>query len=171
MKIAQFNLQPDYGGAEIVGLMLSRGLRDAGHEVSLFCHPDGRLRENATKIKLQTVPLRARGQLDLAAALRLVPHLRRLRPDIAHLHTPREYVSGTLAARLAGVPHLVITRHMLLPVKPMMRSIYRQADAVICHSRASFDNLREQGLSVEKLHLVYGAIDAWDWSRAAANNS
>lgn len=152
-------------------MLLSRGLRDAGHATSLFCHPDGRLRKNAMEIGLETVPLRARGQLDLAAALRLVPQLRRLRPEIVHLHTPREYISATLAARLARVPRLVITRHMVLPVKPLMRFIYHRADAVICHSRAAFDNLREQGVPVEKLHLVYAAIDTADWSRAAANNS
>ena len=137
MKIAQVNLQPDYGGAEAHVGMLARGLRARGHDVRLLCHPSGRLRMDAARDGLPTESLRVRNQLAPVAALRMAALLRRDRPDVLHLHTPKEYLCGLVAGRLAGVSAIVLTRHMLLPLKPLMRQVYARTDAAICLSRGT----------------------------------
>lgn len=171
MKIAQVNLQTDYGGAERHVLLLARGLRDAGHEVRVFCHPGGRLRREAESAGIATGLVSARNQIDLGAALRLAMRLRRWRPDVVHLHTPREYVGGTLAARCAGVPATVITRHMVRPVNALMRRVYGRTGAVLCLTRAVRDNLAGQGIPPEKLELVYGAIDTTEFAVEAGKGA
>lgn len=170
MKIAQVNLQQDHGGAEVHVQMLASGLRARGHDVRLFCHPDARLRREAERRDVRTCPLRVCGQLAPTAFLRLAARLCADRPDVLHLHTPKDYLCGMLAARLAGVRAVVLTRHMLLPLKPLMRLVYGRASAVVCLSRGLRDTLQAQGIRPDKLRLIYGAIDTDVFAAPAVGN-
>jgi len=46
---------------------------------------------------------------DMISLARLWRLLRRLRPDIVHSHSPKAALLGTLAARIAGVPNVVLS--------------------------------------------------------------
>ncbi|MCU0561200.1 MAG: glycosyltransferase family 4 protein [Desulfobacterales bacterium] len=48
---------------------------------------------------------------DILSLLVLLWHIRRERPEIVHTHTSKAGILGRLAARLAGVPHVVHTPH------------------------------------------------------------
>lgn len=159
-RIALVNLQADYGGAEGHVLSLATGLAARGHEIRVLCHPRGRLRRSVEAHGLRAVAVPTVGQTDPRAALRLAWIVRRWRPDVLHLHTPKDYLVGALAARLSDATATVLTRHLLLPVSPHMRRLYRRCDAVICPCRALRDQLAADGVPDEKLALVYGAINA-----------
>ena len=171
MRIAQVNLQPDYGGAERYTLMLADGLRERGHSVTLLCHPRGRLKREAELRGLTVDPVTARSQADLRAAVHLAIRLRRMRPDILHLQTSKEYISGAIAARLARVRVVVASRHMLLPVKPIIKSLFRSLDAVVVLSRAVRDNLIRFGVSEAKVKVIYAGIDTDEFTRAGEDGS
>lgn len=141
-------------------LSLAVGLAGLGHDVRVVCHPRGRLRRNAESAGLCVVAVPTVGQTDARAAARLAWFVRRWRPDVLHLHTPKDYLIGTLAGGLSGGTALVFTRHLLLPVKPHMRCLYSRADAVICPCRALRDQLATAGVPDQRLALVLGAIDA-----------
>jgi glycosyltransferase involved in cell wall biosynthesis len=171
MRIVQINLQPDYGGAENYTLMLSDGLRGLGHEVTVLCHPGGKLSAQAQIRGLPVRALTASSQLDFGTAIHISRQLRALRPDIVHLQTPREYISGVLGAKLARVPITVATRHMLLPVKPSMRLIYKSLHSVVVLSQAVRANLIRCGVPEERTRVIYAGIDADQFIRATQDGS
>ena len=170
-RIALVNLQADFGGAEGHVLALAGGLAARGHDVRVLCHPRGRLRRMAEGCRLEAVSVPTAGQMDLGAAARLAWQVRRWRPDVLHLHTPKDYLIGTLAGRLSDTTATVITRHLLLPVSPHMRRVYRRADAVICPCRALRDQLAADGVPGDKLALVYGAINAGPFRQAPSRRA
>ena len=94
-----------------------RFLRESGFDVTVVSSPGKDLREiavtdevasAATVIDRDIAPCR-----DLAASWRLWRLMRKLRPTIAHVGTPKAGLLGGLAAWLAGVPCRVYTLHGL----------------------------------------------------------
>jgi glycosyltransferase involved in cell wall biosynthesis len=160
LRIVQMDLQPRWGGGEQIALLLGTGLHRRGHVVSYICAPGGALQRRVEQENLTVTPVTARSQLDLSALFSLTGTLKRLRPDVLHLHTAKEFVLGALAGRLARVPVVVITRHLVMPVKPLMRWIYNQAcDGVACVAAAVQDNLVRGGVRKERTRVIHGAID------------
>jgi glycosyltransferase involved in cell wall biosynthesis len=76
---------------------------------------------------------------DPRALRRLVALLRRERIDLVHAHLPVAGIWGRVAARLAGVRHVVYTEHNVparyaLPTRLLNRHTYRLTDIVIAVS-------------------------------------
>ncbi len=166
MRVAQVNLQKAWGGAENHVLLLSQGLREAGAEVVVCCHPRGALRARAEAAGLACRLVSTANQLDLSASIRLAAQLRRWRPDVVHLHTPKDYLCGALASRLLRRPVLVLTRHMLLPVKHLMRRIYQRSDTVICLAGAIYEHMVREGVDASRLKRVGSGIDVHEFDTA-----
>lgn len=167
MKIAQVNLQKAWGGAEKHVCLLSRSLREADHSVIVCSHPKGRLRQDVESHGIRCLPITAINQLDLMAGAKLAVRLAKFRPDILHVHTPRDYIGGLLASRLLPRSTLVLTRHMMLPIKPMMRRLYAQTRGVFCLSAGMRLFLEAQGVPLPLLHYVRSGIDTVVFSDAA----
>lgn len=167
MKIAQVNLQKAWGGAEKHVSLLSRSLHEADHSVVVCSHPQGRLRQAVESHGIRCLPITAINQLDLMAGAKLAVRLARFRPDILHVHTPRDYIGGLLASRLLSGATLVLTRHMMLPLKPMMRRLYAQTRGVFCLSAGMRLFLETQGVPPSLLYQVRSGIDTAMFGGAA----
>jgi glycosyltransferase involved in cell wall biosynthesis len=168
MKIAQVNLQKAWGGAEKHVSLLSRSLHEAGHAVVVCCHPRGRLRQDATSRGMPSLPVTAINQMDLTVGVKLAAGLFRFRPDIIHVHTPRDYIGGLLASRLLPGTMLVLTRHMMLPVKPMMRRLYARTQGIFCFSAGMRRFLEAQGVPPRLLYRVRSGIDTAEFNTSSA---
>jgi len=167
MRIVQANLQERWGGGEQVARLLGRGLRVRGHDVCFLTFPGSLLQQRVTAEQFPVLTVPARFQLDPRALATLVRSLRRIRPEVLHLHTGREALIGALAGRLARVPAIVLTRHLASPVRPAMRWIYnRTCDAVVCVAGAVQESLWRAGVRQELTRVIHAAIDV-DQFRAA----
>ncbi|HEV2471094.1 MAG TPA: glycosyltransferase family 4 protein, partial [Chthonomonadales bacterium] len=153
------NLQRGWGGAEQHTLMLSRGLQARGVYVVLACHPAGELRRRAADAGIPTAPVTVRNQMDPTAGIRLGAKLRSHRLDLLHLHSPKEYLAGPTAAKVSNAGKVVLTRHILLKLKPPMVRLYNSVDAVVACSGLARDALRRYGVEESRLAVIRGGTD------------
>ncbi|WP_247597528.1 glycosyltransferase [Streptomyces sp. RKND-216] len=112
-----------------------------------------------------------RGNRDLAALPRLVRLIRDGGYDLVHTHLYRACVYGRLAARMAGVRHVVATEHSLgdaaiegRPLGAGTRGLYlateRLGGATVAVSVTVADRLRAWGVPADRIHVVPNGIDA-----------
>lgn len=159
---------------------------DAGYDVIGAAAP-GPYQERIEATGTRFIPLRhttraMRPHRDLLALIELVRLFRRIRPDIVHTHNPKPGWYGRLAARLAGVSHVVNTVHGLyaLPDDPPLKRhiVYtlerlaaRCSDAELVQNPEDTETLRSLGVPDRKLHELGNGIDLdrFDRSRVDAD--
>jgi len=111
------------------------------------------------------------GNTDLSAVGRLAKVIRAGRFDLVHTHLYRAGVYGTVAARLAGVRHVVATEHSLgdgviegRPTTRGVRALYLGAErltrATIAVSETVRTRLLGWGVPERKVHVIPNGIDA-----------
>ncbi|KUH39904.1 MULTISPECIES: glycosyltransferase [Streptomyces] len=117
------------------------------------------------------VHLGMRGNRDLSALPRLVRLIRRGRYDVVHTHLYRACVYGRIAARLAGVRHVVATEHSLgtaqiegRPLSAGARALYlateRLGSATVAVSDTVARRLADWGVRPHRIHVVPNGVDA-----------
>ena len=148
-----------YGGAQQV-LYLLRELHDRGHQSHLVCPPGSAVGAAAQALDIPVHPLGPGGDLDFGFRRRLADALRRIRPDVLHLHSRRGAdFWGARAGRLAGVP-VVMSRRVDNPEpRWLARLRYAPADRVVAISEGIASVLRAAGVPADKLRVVRSAVD------------
>jgi glycosyltransferase involved in cell wall biosynthesis len=145
-------------------LCLARGLDPAAFSSEVCVlqgegSPEGRWREPALPFHF----VRARGNGDAAALLRLKRLLDRLRPDVLHCWSSPADHWGQLAGRLAGIP-LRITSGADAAASAsgarrlIARGALRLADRVVADCPALADRYREWGVAAEKVAMIPPAV-------------
>lgn len=87
----------------------------------LVCRPGARIRSEAEKHGVRVITLPLRRPFDVPSILKLRKILKEQAVDIVNTHSGVDSWVGAIAAKLAGVPLLVRTRHLNIPLK---RSIF-----------------------------------------------
>lgn len=77
--------------------------------------------------------------------------------DIIHAHLGRDYIAAGIAARIAGDPKLVITRHVMFPMKSYHRIALSNVDAAIGVSPAVSERLR-MIFRYDRVHTIPNGI-------------
>jgi glycosyltransferase involved in cell wall biosynthesis len=111
MRILHVVLQLRVGGQERFILNLSRELARRGHEVGVIAlvgPEEGDLRPEFGAIPVIDVT-KNRSPVSLYA--RLTWAMRTRAPDVVHTHNPSPLIYGVAAARFAGVPRVIHTKH------------------------------------------------------------
>jgi glycosyltransferase involved in cell wall biosynthesis len=132
-------------------------LRQAGFRVTFICDPGPQTSAmSAEGAQVIAVPMQRDIALlsDLVSLWTLWRTLRRIRPDIINVGTPKAGLLGGIAARLAGVPHRVYTVHglRLETVRGWKRFVLGLAERAACANaqRVRFvsPSLREKAIEL-----------------------
>ena len=119
-----------WGGAEVQVATVASYLASHVH-LSAVLFNEGRLAAElrAIGVEVEVLDEARHGSVALTAQLRRF--LRHRRFDVVHTHRNKDCVVGTIAARLAGVPHVVRTIHGLAePMRGGDRVKYAIADVL-----------------------------------------
>jgi glycosyltransferase involved in cell wall biosynthesis len=166
VKIAVHLDAPLVQGNERQVLLLAERLRARGHEVVASTRPGGPVEEAFARLGVRTDGARPMGDLDPWNALRFAAWLRRERPDALLLTSWKRAFTGGWAARVAGVPRVVLRVGGTHRVEPgwrgwkRRRALLRYVDAVVANSRAVTARMLQgvPGLAAERIHEVPNGV-------------
>jgi glycosyltransferase involved in cell wall biosynthesis len=165
MRIAHVDTGTTWRGGQAQVLALALGLAARGHEAVVFC-PEGPLAERGRAAGLCVQRFAARSDLDFVAGLRLAGELRRMAPDVVHLHSARAHAVGAWAARAAGGLPVVVSRRVDFEVAehPLSALKYRVGvDRYLCISEGVRRVLARGGVPAARLRVVPSGIDLGRW--------
>ena len=160
-SIAHVTAEHGFSGGEVQVFLLAETLRQRGHRCGFVCPRGSRSAAEATRrgFDLATVPpLR---DWSPASVARTATALRRLEPDLAHLHSHRAAWIGGLAALPLGLPVLA-TRRMDRPRNRSWRTRFvygYTAHLAVAISHPVAQQLAASGVSETEIRVVPSAID------------
>lgn len=161
LTLAHVDAEMGFSGGEVQVFLLMEGLRARGHRCLLVAARESRAAAEAKTRGFDVVPVRLRGDLDVAAVFELGGVLRQLKPDVVHLHTGRATWLGGLAAKVARCP-AITTRRMDRTVKRGWRTrlVYeRLTRKVAAISPSVAKSLVDGGVDPARIEIVPSTID------------
>ena len=132
MKIAHVVDSMEVGGAEMLVTQMCRLQREQGHDPCVYAVLTlGPLGE---RMRAEGFAVRANVGRHLSDATRNFFRIfKESHPDVVHLHNPTPTVYAAMAARMAGVPSVVSTRHSLVaPPRRLMVELKYALAATCC---------------------------------------
>lgn len=162
------------GGTERVVWELATRLPPARFDVRVWLSPAPALDEFAAALEQVGLPVDRVAEVDRRfdwkGMLGTWSRLRKLKPDLLHIHhvwpAADRYLSGI--ARAAGVPHIVITEHIVGEAhspgqRALKRNELQRADAVTAVTGAIVDSLvRDYGIERSLVRVVPNGADLPD---------
>lgn len=169
MRILQVCSLTTFGGGERHLVDLSRALVDLGHEVYAAAVPDSPLWS-----ELSFLPQERRFTLSRHNYVKNVTGLARFVRahdiEIVHAHAARDYHLAALAVKMASRSRLVLTRHVLFPLRKINGPLLSGAARVIAVSEAVAESLRQNGvIEPKKVTVVHNGIDVDSFGQSIAD--
>jgi glycosyltransferase involved in cell wall biosynthesis len=152
---------------------LARALGEGRHRVHVYVLA-GSVEPSASRLRALGIPITAlarRRAYEPGRVFALARALTRDGIDLVHAILPAGAAYGALAARLAGVPVVIVSTRAGDPreerrVRTLLHRIYRRATVVLANTRAQARQVaREAALPLEQVQVVYDGVDL---SRQAA---
>jgi glycosyltransferase involved in cell wall biosynthesis len=161
MKIAHIVDSMEVGGAETLVSQMCHLQREQGHEPCVYAV--GELGPLGERMRTEEFAVQANVGRHLPDAMRKFFHIfKELRPDVVHLHNPTPTTYAAMAARMAGVPSIVSTRHGLVaaPRRAIVELKYALAatccDWIVGICNATVDNIKKiHSIPARKIVRIY----------------
>ncbi len=158
MRILQISSAKTFGGGERHFADLTREMSRRGHEVFVALRPTNEWQDRLSFVPSERIlHVSIRNSFGMFSARRIANFAEKNGIDIIHAHVARDYIAASVAARSADA-RLVLTRHVLFPMKSFHRFALRNVDAAIAVSSAVRDHL-ERVFPPAKVHVISNGID------------
>jgi glycosyltransferase involved in cell wall biosynthesis len=166
VKILQISSAKNFGGGEKHLVDLCRGLTGRGHEIFVIVRPHADWLERLSFLpdkNLLKLPLR--NSFDVFSSAKIARFIRAEEIEIVHAHVARDYPLAALAVRLARRAKLILTRHVLFPVKSLHKLALSNVAKAIAVSSAVEANLQKI-FDSKKIVSIPNGIEIGKWSNA-----
>lgn len=142
-----------WGGQEQRIILESRKMIALGHQVKIACQPGSGILKKAVENGIPVEEVVIRGQFDLRAIRDLYRLIRKHGITVVNTHSGKDTWVGSLAAKLAGVPLLIRTRHLSLPISTSpLNFVHHLADGIITTGVSIRDEMvRVNGVSPDRI--------------------
>jgi len=158
MRILQISSAKTFGGGERHLVDLCRELTNRGHEVFVALRPTNEWQERLNFLAAERFfHVSIRNSFGMFSAKKIGRFIEREKIDIVHAHVARDYLAASVAVRTVAGVKLVLTRHVVFPMKPFHRFALRNVDAAIAVSPAVRGQL-EKIFPPAKVQLVPNGI-------------
>jgi glycosyltransferase involved in cell wall biosynthesis len=158
VRILQISSASTFGGGERHFVDLCRGLDSLGHDVFVAIRPTCSWRERLDFLpRDRFLEVSIRNSFGMLSAKKIARFAARNRIDIIHAHLGRDYITAGIAARSVGTAKLVITRHVMFPMKSYHRIALSNVDAAIGVSPAVTERLR-MIFRYDRVHTIPNGI-------------
>lgn len=153
------NTARTWSGGEVQTYTLVKGLNEKGINCVLISQPGSPLSEKIRGEGITANEVRMRGEWDLLAVLKLRNILKRISPDILHLHTSHAHTLGFLAAKTGFVKKTLVTRRMDYLVKGFFsRSKYRKVDFIAAISTGVKKALIQSDIPEDRIEVIHSSL-------------
>lgn len=159
VKILQISSARTFGGGERHLVDLCRELVARGHDVYVALRPSNEWQDRLDFLPAENfLHVSIRNSFGMFSSKKIGRFIDRRKIDLIHAHVARDYLAAGVAARSAKDVRLVLTRHVMFPMKSFHRFALRNVDAAIAVSSAVGTQLTRI-FPAEKIHLIPNGID------------
>jgi len=117
LRILHTEWSDGWGGQERRIISEMEGMMKRGHQMVLATRPSCRILGEAQQRGIPVLPMTMKGKFDLGTIFMLARYLKAEHIQVVNTHSGIDSWIGALAAKLAGTPVLVRTRHLNIPLK------------------------------------------------------
>jgi glycosyltransferase involved in cell wall biosynthesis len=175
LRVVQFVETLNTGGLEVLAVNLATAQRKAGHSPSIYTlFEAGDLAQRAREQGIPVTAFRMDRGFGPEPIFRIARRLRADGAQLLHTHNSAIHHWGVLAARLAGLPAIVNTRHGLALHSGRRQDLYYRAvmpltDAVVFVCEDGRRHYIERGtVPSGKAHVIWNGIPLEEFQRSRA---
>jgi glycosyltransferase involved in cell wall biosynthesis len=149
-----------FGGQEHRILLECREMMRRGHEALIICRPESLLLARAREAGIPAAAVPIRSSADMAAVAAMVRIFRGRKTTLVNTHSGKDSWVGSMAAKIAGVPLLIRTRHISVPIRRhAFNLVYRWPDGYITTGEMIREHFLAEGIPADRVISIPTGVD------------